>query len=59
MPGLRLTVSQASLVSVGNTDVTTSLALLDALVRTGFLRVTNHQRIRPERFRSLERRNRS
>jgi hypothetical protein len=41
MPGLRLTVAQAS--RLWNTDVATSVALLDALVELRFLRVTNHQ----------------
>ena len=38
MPGLRLTVAQAS--RLWNTDVATSVALLDALVESRFLRMT-------------------
>jgi hypothetical protein len=41
MPGLRLTVAQAS--RLWNTDVETSVALLDALVELRFLRLTNNQ----------------
>ena len=41
MPGLRLTVAQAS--RLWNTDAGTSVALLDALVELRFLRVTNQQ----------------
>ena len=41
MPGLRLTVAQAS--RLWNTDAATSVALLDALVELRFLRVTNNQ----------------
>lgn len=41
MPGLQLTVAQAS--RLWNTDAATSVALLDALVETRFLRVSNNQ----------------
>lgn len=41
MPGLRLTVAQAS--RLWNTDTETSVALLDALVELRFLRLTNNQ----------------
>ena len=41
MPGLRLTVAQAS--RLWNTDAETSVALLDALVELHFLRLTNNQ----------------
>lgn len=41
MPGLQLTVAQAS--RLWNTDVATSLALLDALVESRFLRISNKQ----------------
>jgi hypothetical protein len=41
MPGLQLTVAQAS--RLWNTDVATSVALLDALVELRFLRLTNKQ----------------
>jgi hypothetical protein len=41
MPGLRLTVAQAS--RLWNTDAATSVALLDALVELRFLRVSNNQ----------------
>ena len=41
MPGLRLTVAQAS--RLWNTDLATSVALLDALVESRFLRMTKDQ----------------
>ena len=41
MPGLQLTVAQAS--RLWNTDAATSVALLDALVETRFLRVSNNR----------------
>ena len=41
MPGLRLTVAQAS--RLWNTDTETSVALRDALVELRFLRLTNNQ----------------
>ena len=41
MPGLRLTVAQAS--RLWNTDAATSVALLEALVELRFLRMSNNQ----------------
>jgi hypothetical protein len=46
MPGLQLTIAQAS--RLWNTDVQTSVAMLDALVRCRFLRVSGRSYLRAD-----------